>query len=824
VPWNIWKNGDEFCIYKENPDGSQGEAVEGGCHQSRDEAERQLAALYASESKAVVAVKSDSDEWVLDVLGVPYGSPDDRDAYGEYFTKETALWLDRIPKRPVVYYHGLDEKQGDPEVIGKELGWEKRADGVWFRVLLDKTKDLARRVWRAAKDGLARASSGAISHLVRQTDDGEIVVWPIGELSLFDAGDGKQPANRHAVALPAAKSLYERAGITLPAFESSELSTGGPSAKETGRGASKKKTTIITEELKMDWLEMLKEKFLAMLDEIAGQIGEADQEIQADTEEMLDDEEQKDEIVEGVAAKYAKEAAKDTGLQQVADGDKAAQAAALDRFIKARTGDIMRDIAEEVFGALEAHKRVVKIAVGDALNTYKSQAEPEPGAAKADKAGAVTKSQPQISVSESLKYAHLSAEEMALVVKLRMAAVQDWQRPTIKMGDMFSEDFARHAYHKAITMAKALDPSAAKDTLIEQDRYALKAAQPFRADELNATDITGQGAEWVEVFYDTRLWERARESTELFNLLVAKGMRQVDIPQGAKGMNVKTNTGSPTVYTGPEGNDVAADGRPEVVASITPLTTGEVEKNAAQHLLATAQTFTFDEDSLIGLAQFLNTDLSDTLAEALESALINGDTTATASSNINLIDGTPAGGLEKPLYLAWDGLRHNPLVDYTARASDNAAAALDMTDYENTVALFPNAIRADRKRMLFVLDYDTESATRLLPELLTQDVAGNRATIFAGDIGPLFKVDTYTSGFLALSNGSGMISATAGNNTQGQILCVYAPYWQYGRKRAITIETDRDILAQATVFVASVRHILAARGDGAATITYDVTV
>src|SRR5690606_30866723 len=67
--------------------------------------------------------------WVLDVLGVPYGGPyGGRDAEGEYFTPESDLWLERIPRRPVVYYHGLDEADSAPQVIGEELGWERRED------------------------------------------------------------------------------------------------------------------------------------------------------------------------------------------------------------------------------------------------------------------------------------------------------------------------------------------------------------------------------------------------------------------------------------------------------------------------------------------------------------------------------------------------------------------------------------------------------------------------------------------------------------------------------------------------------------------------
>lgn len=158
--------------------------------------------------------------WVLDVLGVPYGGPyGGRDAHGEYFTPQTDLWLERIARRPVLYYHGLAEPDRPPEVIGEELGWERRSDGVWFRVALDTGKALARRVWEAAQAGAARASSGAIAHLVRVAPGGEILVWAVGELSLLDARQHR-PANPYAVALARVKSAFAAAGLGgVEAFE-----------------------------------------------------------------------------------------------------------------------------------------------------------------------------------------------------------------------------------------------------------------------------------------------------------------------------------------------------------------------------------------------------------------------------------------------------------------------------------------------------------------------------------------------------------------------------------------------------------------------------
>ena len=52
----------------------------------------------------VIAIKSDGDVWELDVLGVPYGGPNNgRDSDGEYFSAQTKLYLDKYPTVPAVY-------------------------------------------------------------------------------------------------------------------------------------------------------------------------------------------------------------------------------------------------------------------------------------------------------------------------------------------------------------------------------------------------------------------------------------------------------------------------------------------------------------------------------------------------------------------------------------------------------------------------------------------------------------------------------------------------------------------------------------------------
>lgn len=159
------------------------------------------------------------DDWTLDVLGVPFSGPIfGRDLDGQRFTPDTKLHLDRFNPL-VLYYHAFDENgqpQGEPEEIGQIISHEQRPDGWWFKILLDQANDYAHRVWDAAQKNLARASSGTAEHLMRIADNGEILNWPMVELSLLDAVEGRQPVNAYAVAVPAVKAHYHKANRPLP--------------------------------------------------------------------------------------------------------------------------------------------------------------------------------------------------------------------------------------------------------------------------------------------------------------------------------------------------------------------------------------------------------------------------------------------------------------------------------------------------------------------------------------------------------------------------------------------------------------------------------
>lgn len=172
-------------------------------------------------------------DWEIEIRAVPYGSDSDNQIFDAY----TDYMLDTFASPAILYHHGVNPGkagiQDKPIVIGKTINVEQRADGVWIRAMLDKTKDFARRVWEAAKKGIAVASSDSIAHLARldvagkrimyeKGRAGRIAVWPLAGVSLWDnVAENFRPASRNAIAMPAMKAIYRDAGLDFPDIDTS---------------------------------------------------------------------------------------------------------------------------------------------------------------------------------------------------------------------------------------------------------------------------------------------------------------------------------------------------------------------------------------------------------------------------------------------------------------------------------------------------------------------------------------------------------------------------------------------------------------------------
>lgn len=141
-----------------------------------------------------------------------------KDSHGEYFSARTDFDPEHFPAPPLLYYHGFDEagrKMGKPAVTGKMVSRRAEADG---HVLVYQLKagTYADRQWDAALKGACAVSPGTVGHLIRKATDGELLYWPLAEVSAWDGAPNRKQANLYSVAAPVLKAHYLEAGIPIP--------------------------------------------------------------------------------------------------------------------------------------------------------------------------------------------------------------------------------------------------------------------------------------------------------------------------------------------------------------------------------------------------------------------------------------------------------------------------------------------------------------------------------------------------------------------------------------------------------------------------------
>ena len=155
------------------------------------------------------SIKALGDRQLQVLVSYP-GHRSGKDAHGEYFSPRTDFAAEDFPTPPLLYYHGYDEgnrKMAKPVVTGKFVS---RRDTPQGHALIYKLK-----AGRYADLQWAAARGARVKYLAR-APDGELLYWPLAEVSAWDYSDKRQPANMHSVAVPALKALYLSEGLTLP--------------------------------------------------------------------------------------------------------------------------------------------------------------------------------------------------------------------------------------------------------------------------------------------------------------------------------------------------------------------------------------------------------------------------------------------------------------------------------------------------------------------------------------------------------------------------------------------------------------------------------
>lgn len=240
-------------------------------------------------------------------------------------------------------------------------------------------------------------------------------------------------------------------------------------------------------------------------------------------------------------------------------------------------------------------------------------------------------------------------------------------------------------------------------------------------------------------------------------------------------------------------------------------TTAKSQLASTEQVAEVDWTYNLDEDSIIAMMPALRQLLTIAGAEQMDAFALNADATATASANINLIDGTPAADA---YYLSdgQDGIRHQWLVDNTGQGVSGGGDALadaDMIGGLNKLGKYGISIEQVR----IVPGIESYFAMLGLTNVATVDKYGPQATIVRGELARYRGVPILPSSSMLKANSAGKIPAAGG--TLGAISMYNRLMWYLGSRRGLLIEVDRDIVKRQLIMVVSFREAIGCRGTRA---------
>ena len=706
---------------------------------------------------------------------VVFTGPNDRDSYNEYFTGATDFGLNWYRDQPILYHHGKNDVMVTR--IGVITSLVPDEYGLYADAQLDinhedpSIRAYARQAYDQVNAGKLFWSSGSAEHLVRLTDDGQITQWPVVEGSLTPKPAEERGRTYVEVLRAAMRTMLDE--------ESKDAHTIGISAKEPPAAkepslfrSSPRRFTMSKNAAKMDMATVMTVLDGSTLDP-----------------------EQKWALATALAAA-------DTGMGEMeveettlADEPLVPQEAPpippVEPMAAARTQMSPKEFAASVLQQMRTAPANTPLPAGGGENpTVKS---------------------PLNAIQMRTPYHDLSPVDMSYMYELRSGAARHGKMnaPDIK--------FVREMHAKTKT-ALTYEASASAMKMDVRDANRIMA---IRDNELDNTASTGQILEWIPTIWSAELWRRVRLENE-----VAKNFRTIDMPSDPYNLPIEST--DPTVSLVPETTNEA---QLTLASSANPipdsvLGSGKVVLDAKKLALRVGFSSEAEEDSIIPFIPQLREQGIRAMANAVDNVILNGDTTTTASTNINDIAGTPAA---TDKFLIFNGLLKNALVTGAATQSTNASNSAP------TLAM----IRLLRSKL-----YSTLNAYGLRPDDLVMFVDpytwfkmlsideinswlnnGRNATVNNGMLPNIDGIPVWPSQEMGLANSAGKIDLdVTTNNTYGRIVMAAKTGWTIGYRRQVTTNVDYLSYYDSYQMTATLRVALINKDGYASSAAFGINV
>jgi hypothetical protein len=703
-----------------------------------------------------------------------WGSPAQRDEYGTWFDRESPpeMALDFLPF-PMSYEHFGDDIT---KIVAEMYTVWPDADGIRYRAKLDRQRlddDEFERIVGEIKRGELGTSSASAEHIAQFDEDGRFVRWLLSEVSLT-----KSPAERRMPSVVLVRSKIQ------PVQSEEDNAARCDDCPDNAQQKRNSEDITMPESKRQLPADALNPDLASGLQALVDAWGV-------------------DVVMDALKVLGGGESEEDETM------------------MSAETVN-MEDLRSMVQKLGEQKQRNAETARITALeNEVKQLRMRKPAPAGDETPEFVTLPAPRTPQIRGMTPRNLvgkTAADLATAYMIKRSLIPEEMRAVPGVRPLRDETTRALA---DMVFAEAEKGNSHAESAVRSLRYAV-GSNATRAD-IMGSDVTGYGDEWVGVFYEETLWEKIRIAP-IWETLRAKGLNEKAVPRGYESATIPLEGADPTWYKVAQAANISASGLPEGVpaskvgTSNTSVTTSEVAALVWYN-------DTLEEDSIVDAASNIRRQMEISAREQVEYLLINGDTETAASTNINKVDDTPAANVS---YLAFNGFLKLPLVTNTANARD-AGTTFDENDFRLLLTLLGTNGRAasDRRMLAFLMDFATQDAALAIPAFASRDVYSN-ATIETGELVKAYNVDILVSDQMALANSSGKISVTAANNTRGRILLIRPDQWWIGRKREMTVATQRWEPARSTAIVTSFRMGLTYRstdtGDSAAAVSYNVAV
>jgi len=343
--------------------------------------------------------------------------------------------------------------------------------------------------------------------------------------------------------------------------------------------------------------------------------------------------------------------------------------------------------------------------------------------------------------------------------------------------------------HKAISSARSGTPMSYSEAVKSFDSYNLFRYELERNTELRKamdTAASGEGGAWVPTMFSAQLIDDIRLA-----LRVSALFPSITMPAGAGAFEVPVQGARRDAYL--VGEATADSGNTAYPASTPP--TAKITFTAIKHALRILFSDELEEDSAIAIMPLVRSELVYALANAEESAVVNGDTAGThQDSNV-----TAATDVQK----SFNGLRK-----HSGGSSGDAAVDIGTLSLANlrSIRQGMGKFGTNPADLAWVVGLSGYIQLLGLSEVVTVDKFGPAATVTNGTLGFLDGIPIVVSEHVKQNlNATGVYDGTT--TTKTVMLLAHQPsFYKAEKPGGLKVESDRDINIGQNIMVASRRY------------------